>query len=354
MPLPDLLTIPEVHSGPTAEILYDTLARPLQYLRISLSDQCNFRCPYCLPENCKKTLPAKKSLTPSEIIRVSKICSRIGVTKIRLTGGEPLLRRDLLDIVAGIAAIPKINDLALTTNGLLLNSKAKDLAQAGLKRITISLNTLDHKIFKQMSGGKGELDEVLAGISAAQAAGLNPIKINTVIQKGVNEQGVLELVQHFMGTGVIVRFIEYMDVGNCNHWQESEVVPSSEILQQIQKHFPLEPVKDNPSAMPPAAKNFRFVDGSGSIGFISAISEPFCSSCNRLRLSPDGKLYACLFAQHGFDLSGLLHNGGTDREISQVIQSFWTRRTDCYSNNRQLIRAVSQAKNKIEMYEIGG
>src|SRR6202035_2961193 len=276
----------------------------------------------------------------------------IGVSKVRLTGGEPLLRTNLADLVGDLTGIPGVEDIALTTNGVLLANHAVDLHANGLKRITVSLDTLDKEIFTRMSGGFGALDQVLAGIEAAIAAGLTPVKINSVIERGVNDHTALDLVERFRGTPVIVRFIEFMDVGNRNHWDPKMVVPSRELAARVNARWPMQPVSQNYRGE--VAQRWRFDDGAGEVGFISSISQPFCGACSRARLSSEGKFYTCLFASQGLDLRAPLRAGAGDTEILQLIRGVWNGRTDRYSELREQLRRTDPESKKIEMNYIGG
>jgi cyclic pyranopterin phosphate synthase len=334
----------------------DKLARPLHDLRISVMDRCNFRCPYCMPkeqfhENYQ-FLKSNQRLSFDEIVRLSRLFACLGVKKLRLTGGEPLLRNNLADLIGDLTGIPGIEDIALTTNGVLLASHAVDLRANGLERITVSLDTLDKDIFKRLSGGFAALDQVLGGIDAAIAAGLTPVKINAVIERGVNDEGALDLIDHFRGTPVIVRFIEFMDVGNRNHWRPTMVVPSRELVERVNARWPIQPV--SPNYRGEVAERWRFEDGAGEIGFISSVSQPFCGACSRARLSSEGKFYTCLFATHGTDLRAALRNGADDAELLRIIRTVWTGRTDRYSELREELRKTDQDTKKIEMYYIGG
>jgi len=347
---------PDENLSPLSAPVIDALHRPMHDLRISLLDQCNFRCPYCMPEAEfhaeYEFLQKQERLSYDEIVRVAASASALGVSKIRLTGGEPLLDKNICDLVERIAALPRIDDLALTTNGMLLAPIAEKLARAGLHRVTVSLDSLDKEIFRTMSGGRGDLNAVLAGIEAAVAAGLGPIKINVVVQRGVNDSGVLDLLDHFRGTGIIVRLIEFMDVGNRNGWRLSQVIPSRELLAQIQKRWPLRAVgKNYPGEV---ARRYEYVDGAGEIGFISSVTAPFCGDCSRARLSADGKMYTCLFASQGTDLREPLRSGADDEELQQILTSIWLQRADRYSELRRPDIAEHHILRKVEMYRIGG
>ena len=335
----------------------DGLRRPLRDLRISVMDRCNFRCPYCMPrERFHEHYPFLKSserLSFDEIIRLTRLFVPLGVRKLRITGGEPLLRVNLADLIADLNRIEGIEDIALTTNGVLLSRYASELKAAGLARVTVSLDSLDQPTFAAMNGGFGRVSEVLEGIEHAQAAGLGPIKVNAVIQRGINESGVLPLVERFRGTGVTVRFIEYMDVGNRNDWREQLVVPSRDLLAQISERWPMRPVK--PEYAGEVARRYAFADGQGEVGFISSVTQPFCGACSRARLSSDGALYTCLFAQTGTDLRAPLRAGASDAELAQIMRNIWTSRNDRYSEQRASLREKGKTQlPKIEMNYIGG
>ena len=333
----------------------DQLSRPLRDLRISLLDQCNFRCTYCMPvkkfhENYQ-FLKKNERLNHDEIIRMAKILVPMGVSKIRLTGGEPLLDKNVAHLVEKINQIEGIEDLALTTNATLLKKKAQDLANAGLDRITISLDSIDQEVFYKMNGNRGNVVDVMEGIEAAEKAGLFPIKINTVIQRGVNEHTMMNLLEHFKGSGHIVRLIEFMDVGNQNNWNLKDVVTAKELLDMIQDKWPVSPV--NESYRGEVAKRYSYNDGSGEIGFITSVSKPFCGDCSRARLSADGVLYTCLFANHGTDIKQLLRSNASDVEIHNVFSNLWMARNDRYSETRKSYKPDESLK-KIEMYRMGG
>ncbi len=339
----------------TTELL-DALDRPMHDLRISLLDRCNFRCPYCMPETefhaDYEFLRREQRLTDEELLTIARVATRLGVSKLRLTGGEPLLVKNVTELVARLAALPGVEDLALTTNGMLLAPVAAKLADAGLHRVTISLDSLDPDVFRHMSGGRGDLQTVLDAIAAAERAGLTPIKINVVVQRGINDETVPDLLAHFRGSGHIVRLIEYMDVGNRNGWRMNQVVPSAELLERIRQQWPLRPVDRNyPGEV---AQRYEYEDGQGEIGFISSVTRPFCGNCSRARLSADGMLYTCLFATHGTDLREPLRNGADDEELADILSRIWLQRADRYSELRQPKVAEHHALSKVEMYRIGG
>jgi cyclic pyranopterin phosphate synthase len=334
----------------------DKLARPLHDLRISVMDRCNFRCPYCMPkekfhENYR-FLKSQDRLSFDEILRLSRLFAALGVRKLRLTGGEPLLRANLSDLVGDLTMIPGIEDIALTTNGVLLGQHAVDLHANGLRRVTVSLDTLDPEIFARMSGGFAALDQVLHGIDAAIAAGLTPVKINAVIERGVNDHTALDLVERFRGKPVIVRFIEFMDVGNRNAWRPEMVVPSRELAARVRARWPMHPVAENYRGE--VAQRWRFDDGAGEVGFISSVSQPFCGACSRARLSSEGKFYTCLFATQGLDLRAAMRAGASDADLENLIRGRWLGRTDRYSELRDELRRTEPQAKKIEMYYIGG
>ena len=330
----------------------DTLGRPLRDLRISVTDRCNFRCVYCMPKEIfgkdYQFLPRAEILTFEEIERLVRIFVSLGVQKIRLTGGEPLVRRDLERLVEKLAKIGDL-DLTLTTNGSLLAQKARSLADAGLKRVTVSLDSLDDTTFKKMNDSDFPVAKVLAGIDAARAAGLAPIKINMVTKRGVNESSIVPMARYFKGTGMTLRFIEFMDVGSTNGWRLDDVVPAREIVAMIDREMPLEPLLAGYRGE--VAARYRYRDGGGEIGVISSVTQPFCADCTRARLSADGSLYTCLFATQGHDLRALLRSGATDEEITHAIAAVWTDRTDRYSDLRS---EQTAGLHKIEMSFIGG
>ena len=333
---------------------HDMRGRALSDLRISVIDRCNFRCPYCMPEDeyprDHEFLSKAERLRFEEIERLARVFVGLGVRKLRLTGGEPLLRRDLPELVRQLAAIPGAIDLAMTTNGSLLAAKAAALHDAGLKRVTLSVDTLDPETFRVMSGGRGDVETVLEAIRAAEDAGFSSLKINTVVMRGVNDTQVLDLLEHFRGSGHIVRFIEYMDVGTCNDWQRDLVVPSAELRERIDARWPLVALEPNYGGE--VARRYAFADGGGEIGFISSVTEPFCGDCSRARLSADGRLYTCLFACSGHDLRGPLRAGASDEDLAGLIRAVWGARADRYSERRSELRAGG--RERVEMYEIGG
>ncbi len=334
----------------------DKLNRPLHDLRISVIDRCNLRCNYCMPaeeyHEHYSFLPRSEWLTFDEIERLCRLFSRLGVLKLRLTGGEPLLRENLSELILKLSKISNINDLTLTTNGILLSKYAQKLRSAGLKRITVSLDTLDDQIFQSMTGNRAPVDHVFEGIRAAEEAGFDLIKINAVIQKGINDHTILDLVRRFKGSGHILRFIEYMDVGNRNNWKPQLVMPSLDIVRIIDNIFPMSPIEPNYHGE--VAERYQFKDGSGEIGFISSITQPFCGTCTRARLSTNGTFYTCLFASSGVDLKKPLREGATDNELLCTIKAVWQGREDRYSEKRFFINPTEQRSKKIEMYQIGG
>jgi cyclic pyranopterin phosphate synthase len=295
-------------------------------------------------------LKSSERLSFDEIVRLTRLFLDLGVVKLRITGGEPLLRPGLADLIGDLTCLPGVEDVALTTNGVLLAQQAAALRAAGLKRVTISLDSLDPAVFAAMSGGYGTVQDVLEGITAAQRYGLSPIKLNAVIERGLNDHTAIELVERFRGTGIIVRFIEYMDVGNRNEWDRSRVVPSQELLELIAARWPLSPLV--PAYAGEVARRYAFNDGAGEIGFIASVTQPFCGDCTRARLSSDGKFYTCLFAADGADLRGPLRAGATDAELGALIRAIWERRADRYSELRDELRA-SHVQH-VEMNHVGG
>ncbi len=336
------------------ESIRDTFRRPFRDLRISVTDRCNFRCPYCMPAEIYgeryEFLPRADLLTFEEIARITRILVRLGAVKARLTGGEPLVRKDVEKLVAQLAKIEGVEDLTLTTNAYLLDQKAQALKDAGLQRVTVSLDSLDDDVFKTMNGRGFGTEKVLKGIEAAERAGLVPIKVNAVVQRGVNDHTVVDLARYFKERGHIVRFIEYMDVGNLNGWKLDQVVSADEIVDMIDAEMPLEPIEGNYRGE--VARRYRYRDGGGEIGTIASVTKPFCGDCTRMRLSPDGTIFTCLFAGTGTDLRGPLRTGGGDDEIEAIVRRTWGARIDRYSEERASL--TEPRREKVEMYHIGG
>ena len=330
----------------------DTFNRPLRDLRISVTDRCNFRCVYCMPKEVFgkdfQFLPRAEILSFEEIERLVRVFVGLGVRKVRLTGGEPLVRRNIERLVEMLAKIGDL-DLTLTTNGSLLAAKARALRDAGLKRVTVSLDSLDDAVFKAMNDVDFPVAKVLEGMDAAEAAGLAPIKVNMVVKRGLNEQSILPMARHFRGTGRILRFIEYMDVGSSNGWRLDDVVSAREIIATIDRELPLEPVERNYTGE--VAERWRYKDGSGEIGVIASVTQAFCADCTRARLSADGSLFTCLFATQGHDLRPLVRSDATDAQIAESISAIWTARDDRYSELRS---EETAGLKKIEMSFIGG
>jgi cyclic pyranopterin phosphate synthase len=331
----------------------DRLDRPLRDLRISVTDRCNFRCVYCMPREVfgpdYQFLRRDELLTYEEITRATRVLVGLGVEKVRITGGEPLVRRDLDRLIRALREIPGLRDLTLTTNGVLLRAQAKQLAEAGLQRVTVSLDSLDDGVFRAMNDAGVGVETVLGGIEAAREAGLWPIKVNAVVKRGLNDHTVVDLARHFRGTGIIVRFIEFMDVGATNGWRLDHVVTGREIVEMIGREFPIEPAE--PSYRGEVARRWRYVDGSGEIGVITSISQPFCGDCTRLRLSPEGELYTCLFGTKGHDIRGPLRAGVSDAALAEIITTVWRAREDRYS---ELRTEATSGLPKVEMSHIGG
>jgi len=334
------------------EPLLDRLARPLETLRVSVTDRCNFRCVYCMPKEVfgrdHLFLERRELLSLEEIARVAGVFASLGVRTVRITGGEPLVRRNVEHLIELLAAIKPKLDLALTTNGSILAEKAEALAAAGLSRVTVSLDSLDDASFRAMNDVDFPVRRVLDGIDAAAAAGL-PVKVNAVVKRGANDTDIVALAEHFRGTGHVLRFIEFMDVGTTNGWRLEDVVTADEIVERIGERWPLEPIAaDSPDA---TARRFRYADGAGEIGVIASVTKPFCGACSRARLSAEGRLYTCLFAARGHDLRAPLRMGATDEELTETLRGVWSRRTDRYSELRTAETAV---KEKVEMSYIGG
>ena len=354
------LSVPATPEHPTGQ-LADALARPLHDLRISVTDRCNFRCVYCMPKEVfgkdYPYLPHSDLLSFEEITRVARIFIAHGVEKIRLTGGEPLLRKNLEHLVAMLRALPTVSgrplDLTLTTNGSILARKAQALKDAGLDRVTVSLDALDDAVFKRMNDVDFAVADVLAGIEAAHAVGLGPIKVNMVVKRGSNDDQIVPMARHFKGSPVILRFIEYMDVGASNGWNMDEVVPSNEVVQRIGAELPLAPLNANYTGE--TAARWRYLDGGGEIGVISSVTGAFCKDCSRMRLSTEGKLYTCLFATRGHDLRALLRAGHDDLAISSAVARLWRGRDDRYSETRTInTDGLQRGARRVEMSYIGG
>jgi len=330
----------------------DTRSRPLRDLRISVTDRCDFRCVYCMPKEVFgrdfEFLRRSELLTFEEIARVARIGAGLGVHKLRLTGGEPLLRRDIERLVAMLAAIDGIDDIAMTTNGSLLPRKARALADAGLRRVTVSLDSLDDAVFGAVNDVDFPVERVLEGIAAAAGAGL-PVKVNMVVKRGLNDGSVIEMAAHFRGTGQVLRLIEYMDVGQTNGWQMDDVVPAAELVRAIDAKWPLEPV--DPAYPGEVARRYRYADGGGEIGVIASVTQPFCHDCSRARLSAEGRLYTCLFAAAGHDLRRRMRGDGGDEELEAFLRRIWGRRSVRYS---ELRTAETSRLPKVEMSHIGG
>jgi GTP 3',8-cyclase len=331
----------------------DRLGRPLRDLRISVTDRCNFRCPYCMPAEVfgkeYAFLPRRDILTFEEIVRFVRVAAGHGVTKVRLTGGEPTVRRDIERLVAMVAAVNGVDDIAMTTNGALLAGKAQSLKDAGLTRITVSLDSLDDRVFEAMNGVGAPLARVLDGIDAAAAAGLAPIKLNAVVKRGLNDDGIVDLARFGRERGFVVRYIEYMDVGTTNGWRLDDVVPSAEIVEIIGAQFPLEPL--GAQYQGEVARRYRYADGAGEIGVISSVTEPFCQGCTRARLTAEGRLYTCLFATGGHDVRAVLRGVGGDAELEALVSRVWRDRTDRYSEQRA---SLTVPRERIEMSYVGG
>jgi cyclic pyranopterin phosphate synthase len=331
----------------------DLLGRPLRDLRISVTDRCNFRCVYCMPKEIFgrdfQFLERSELLTFEEIARLASVFVALGVEKLRITGGEPLVRRHLESLVARLAGIDGVREIAMTTNGSLLAARARALKDAGLGRVTVSLDSLDDEVFQAMNDVGFPVARVLEGIEAAAAVGLRPVKVNMVVKRGVNEASVLAMARYFRGSGHILRFIEYMDVGTTNGWRLDEVVPAAEIIRMIDREWPLGPV--DPNYPGEVASRYRYRDGAGEIGVIASVTQPFCRDCTRARLSADGELYTCLFASRGHDLRGPLRAGATDEQIAGRLRSIWSGRVDRYSELRS---AATLRRAKVEMSHIGG
>ncbi len=364
----DLVAQVPLHPSPATGLLVDTRGRPLRDLRISVTDRCNFRCNYCMPKEVFDKdypyLPHSALLSFEEITRLASLFLAHGVRKIRLTGGEPLLRKNIEELIAQLAQLRTVDgkapDLTLTTNGSLLARKARSLKEAGLNRVTVSLDGLDDAVFRRMNDVDFPVADVLAGIEAAHAAGLSHIKVNMVVKRGTNDHEILPMARHFRGTGTTLRFIEYMDVGATNGWRMDEVLPSAELITRLRAELPLVPLE--PSSPGETAERWGYADASGQhdpalgeVGVISSVTQAFCHDCNRARLSTEGKLYLCLFASQGYDLRSLLRGGASDADIAAAIAPIWQQRTDRYSELRSTLPADNtQGARRVEMSYIGG
>ncbi|MDP7626563.1 MAG: GTP 3',8-cyclase MoaA [SAR202 cluster bacterium] len=337
----------------STEPILDKFRRPLRDLRVSVTDRCNFRCPYCMPAEIYgeryQFLPRNDLLTFEEITRIVNITVGMGVKKVRITGGEPLVRQDVEKLVSMISRINGVEDLAMTTNAYLLSGMAQTLKDAGLHRITVSMDSVDDDVFQRMNGRGFSTAKVMNGIDSAKRAGFNPIKINAVVQKGINDHTLVDLAKWCRDNGHIPRFIEYMDVGTLNEWKLDEVLPASEIVRIIGEKLPVE--KLDPAYVGEVAKRYRYLDDKGEFGIISSVTEPFCGDCTRLRLSPEGRIVTCLFAETGTDLREPMRNGATDEQVLDIIQGTWRIREDRYSEGRT---TMTVGRRKVEMYHIGG
>ena len=364
----DLVAQVPLHPSPATGLLVDTRGRPLRDLRISVTDRCNFRCNYCMPKEVFDKdypyLPHSALLSFEEITRLASLFLAHGVRKIRLTGGEPLLRKNIEELIAQLAQLRTVDgkapDLTLTTNGSLLERKARSLKEAGLNRVTVSLDGLDDAVFRRMNDVDFPVADVLAGIEAAHTAGLSHIKVNMVVKRGTNDHEILPMARHFRGTGTTLRFIEYMDVGATNGWRMDEVLPSAQLIQRLRAELPLVPLE--PSSPGETAERWGYADASGQhdpalgeVGVISSVTQAFCHDCNRARLSTEGKLYLCLFASQGYDLRSLLRGGASDADIAAAIAPIWQQRSDRYSELRSTLPADNtQGARRVEMSYIGG
>ena len=333
--------------------ILDKFQRPFRDLRVSVTDRCNFRCPYCMPAEIYgeryQFLPRNDLLTFEEITRIVNITVNLGVKKVRITGGEPLVRQDVEKLVSMISGITGVKDLAMTTNAYLLSGIAQTLKDAGLHRITVSMDSVDDDVFQRMNGRGFGTAKVMNGIDAAKRAGFNPIKINAVVQKGINDHTLVDLAKWCRDNGHIPRFIEYMDVGTLNEWKLDEVLPANEIVRIIGEELPVEQL--DPAYVGEVARRYRYLDDKGEFGVISSVTQPFCGDCTRLRLSPEGRIVTCLFAETGIDLREPMRNGATDEQVSDIIQGTWSVREDRYSEERA---TMNEPRSKVEMYHIGG
>jgi len=337
-------------------MMKDVFGRTLADLRVSVTDRCNFRCVYCMPEEIYgeryQFLPKPELLTYEEIERLVRLFVSLGARKVRITGGEPLLRAQLDVLIAKLGGIDGLEDLTLTTNGYLLQKQALSLKKAGLQRVTVSLDALDDTVLENINGRKIGSRRILDGIKTANEVGLHPIKVNMVVQRGINDHAILDMIKYFKGTGNIVRFIEYMDVGTRNQWELNQVVDAAAIVRIINKQFPIEPIAK--SYLGEVADRYRFLDGKGEIGIISSVTNPFCAQCTRARLSADGKLFTCLFSGNGLDLKTPLRQGADDEALLHLMHDTWSKRSDRYSELRSRLSETERSQPKIEMYQIGG
>jgi cyclic pyranopterin phosphate synthase len=352
--------VPDVWQAPTG-LLGDRLGRPLRDLRISVTDRCNFRCSYCMPKEVfdkhYQFLPHSALLSFEELTRVARLFVAHGVQKIRLTGGEPLLRKNIEALIEMLATLRTPEgrplDLTLTTNGSVLARKAQALKDAGLQRVTVSLDALDDALFRRMNDVDFPVADVLAGLEAAQRVGLGPLKVNMVVKRGTNDHEIVPMARHFRGTPIVLRFIEFMDVGATNGWRMEEVLPSAQVIERLHAEFPLEPI--DPNYPGETAERWRYRDGAGEVGVISSVTQAFCRDCNRARLSTEGKLFLCLFANEGHDLRSLLRGGYSDEQVAAAIGLIWQQRSDRYSELRSTLRAdTGSGQRKVEMHYIGG
>jgi cyclic pyranopterin phosphate synthase len=355
--------VPRLSATPVAPtgLKLDALSRPLRDLRISVTDRCNFRCGYCMPREVfdknHRFLPQPELLSFEEILRLAKLFVAHGVRKLRITGGEPLLRKNIESLIEMLAVLRTPEgeplDLTLTTNGSLLARKAQALKDAGLQRVTVSLDALDDAIFRRMNDADFPVSDVLEGIEAAQRVGLAPIKVNMVVQRGVNDEQIVPMARYFRGSGLVLRFIEFMDVGATNGWRMDQVLPSADVVARLHAHHPLHAL--DPTAVGETAERWAYDDGQGEIGVISSVTQAFCGDCNRARLSTEGKLFLCLFASQGFDLRHLLRHGASDVQLADAIGQIWAQRRDRYSELRGSGQApASSGARRVEMHYIGG